>query len=83
MLMEIENVNLNSVWMESFKGRDGDNVTFYRALMTVPGEAPLQLGVREDDFANLQEKSGQKGVALVDLDARPGNRVRVYLKELV
>lgn len=83
MLLEIENVTVNSVWSESFTGRDGDEVEFYRALLSVPGESPLQLGVSKDDFGNLSAKMGANGTALVDLDARPGNRVRVYLKDVV
>ena len=83
MLIEIADMNLQSVWSESFKGRDGDMVEFYRALCSVPGEAPLQLGVTKDDFEDLRAKMGNTGTALVELDARPGNRVRVYLKDVV
>ena len=82
MVVEIKQVTVSSVWSESFKGREGDTVEFYRALCTVPGEAPLQLGVSKEDYPELVQAIGKTGTALVDIDARPGNRVRVYLKEL-
>lgn len=82
MLIKVKDVTVSSVWSEEFKGREGDMVQYYRALVTVPGEAPLQLGVREDDFAALSARIGATGTATVELDARPGNRVRVYLREV-
>ena len=82
MVVEIANVTVSSVWSESFKGRDGDMVEFYRALLSVPGEAPMQLGVSKEDYPELVQKIGSSGKALVEIDARPGSRVRVYLKDL-
>lgn len=83
MLIEINDVTVSSVWRETFTGRDGDEVEFFRALLTVPGEPPMQLGVSRDDFETMRDRSGAKGTAIIDLDARPGNRVRVYVKDLV
>ena len=82
MRVQIENAGLTSAWSESFKGREGDQVEFYRALVTVPGEAPMQLSVAKDDYPLLSEQIGTVGTATVEIDARPGNRVRVYLKEI-
>lgn len=83
MILEIANVNLTNVWAEKFKGRDGEDVEFYRCMLNVAGEAPVQLSVSKDDFSDLSAKIGTSGTALVDLDARPGNRIRVYLKDVV
>lgn len=82
MLFEIQDVTVSNVWSETFKGRDGDTVEFYRALLNVPGEAPLQLAVSKDDFAECSSLIGHQGTAIAYLDARPGNRVRVYFKGL-
>lgn len=82
MLVEVKDVTLQSVWAESFKGREGDTIEFYRSLCVVPGEPPMQLGVAKDDYDDLRAKMGNSGTALVEIDARPGNRVRVYLKDV-
>lgn len=83
MLVEISDVRMNSVWRETFTGRDGDEVEFFRALLTVAGEAPMQLAVQKDDFEMLRGKQDATGTALVEIDARPGNRVRVFIRDLV
>lgn len=83
MILEIANTSITNVWAEKFKGREGEDVEFYRALLNVPGEAPVQIGVAKDDFNELSARIGANGTALIELDARPGNRVRVYLKDIV
>ena len=83
MIVEIGNVNVMNVWSESFKGKDGEDVEFYRALLNVPGEPPMQLAVAKDDFTDLCVYIGHEGVALVEIDAKPGNRVRVFFRGLV
>lgn len=82
MKVFIEDANLTSVWAESFTGRDGDQVEFYRALLAVAGEAPMQLSVSKDDYPHFVELIGSSGRATVEIDARPGNRARVYLKDM-
>lgn len=80
--MRVEGALVMSVWSESFKDREGKDVEFYRALLSVPGEAPLQLKVGKDDFEMARECEGLNGSALVELDCRPGNRQSVYFKGL-
>lgn len=83
MIISIGEVTVSNVWKETFTGRDGDEVEFFRALVNVPGEPPLQLGVTKDDFPELSAMIGRTGEGVIDLDARPGNRVRVHLKEVL
>lgn len=73
---------LTSVWAESFTGRNGDEVEFYRALLSVAGEAPMQLSVSKDDVDQLNACVGVTGQCELEIDARPGNRARVYLKDV-
>lgn len=83
MIVEIQQVNVVNVWAESFKGRNGEDVEYFRALLNVPGEPPMQLAVGKDDFTELCACIGREGVALIELDAKPGNRVRVFFRGLV
>ena len=80
MKVEIQNATLSNVWQESFTNREtGENVEFWRALVNVPGEAPAQFGVARDDVEKVTPFVGDSGIAVVNLDARPGSRIRVYL----
>ena len=80
MIVNIENSCLLNVWEESFEDREThEPVQFYRALVSVIGEAPMQFGVNKDDFEALRQKVGTVGNAAVDLDAQPGRRIRVRL----
>lgn len=80
MVVEVENCALLNVWEESFKDREtGEDVQFFRALVSAVGEAPMQLGIAKDDFEHVKTQVGTVGAALVDIDAQPGRRVRVRL----
>ena len=81
MLVEVENVSLTNVWEESFKDREtGEDVKFYRALITSAGEPPTQLAVAAQDYEGLAACIGVVGTATVEIDAQPGRRVRVRLR---
>lgn len=81
MIVEIENVSLTNVWEESFKDREtGEDVKYFRALISSSGEPPMQLGVAVDDFELLRSLIGSVGTAFVEIDAQPGRRVRVRLR---
>lgn len=81
MIVAIEEVNLTNVWMEQFTRRDsGEVIEYYRAMLNKAGEPPMQLAVTKDDLPNVEQYTGGVGTALVNIDARPGERVRVYLK---
>lgn len=81
MLVEVQNVNLTNAWEEQFTDRQtGEVVKFHRALLSSVGEPPCQLSVSRDDFEGVQACIGAMGTATLDIDARPGSRVRVYLK---
>lgn len=80
MVVQIENCALLNVWEESFKDREtGQDVSYYRALVSAVGEPPMQLGLSKDDFEGIRSLVGTVGVANVDIDAQPGRRVRVRL----
>lgn len=81
MLVDVENVNLTNVWEEQFTNREtGEVVKFHRALISSVGEPPSQLAVNRDDYEELQTQIGTVGTATIEIDARPGSRVRVYLR---
>lgn len=73
---------VSSVWADSFTGADGDEVEYYRALVSVAGEAPMQLSVARDDYEKLAGCIGVTGNCVLDISANPGRRTRVYLKEV-
>lgn len=80
MVVKVENCALLNVWEESFKDREtGEDVQFFRALVSAVGEAPMQFGVSKDDYESVKAMVGGVGSALVDIDAQPGRRVRVRL----
>ena len=80
MLFTVDSVALVSVWCESFVGRDGQDVEFYRALVTKAGDMPLQLSVSKDDFDFLSSfDQGVLGTASIRLDAQPGRKIRACL----
>lgn len=81
MLVEVNDVTLTNVWEEFFTDREtGEQVKYYRALLTAVGEPPMQIGVDKADFEGLQGAIGAVGVATIDLDAQPNRRVRVRLR---
>lgn len=81
MIVAIEDVNLTNVWQESFTRKDsGEVIEFHRAMLNKAGEPPMQLAVTKDDIETVSAYVGETGRALVNIDARPGERVRVYLK---
>lgn len=81
MQVEIQEVNLTNVWQESFTNREtGEVVEFHRAMLNKAGEPPMQLSVAKDDVPVVSDSVGLNGTALLELNARPGERVRVYLK---
>lgn len=81
MIVEIGNVSLTNVWDESFKDREtGEDVKYFRALVSSAGEPPMQLGVAEKDYETLTGSIGVVGTAVVEIDAQPGRRVRVRLR---
>ena len=82
MLVEVEDVTLTSAWRDSFTDREGREVEYFRALCTVPGEQPAQLAVMQDDYPELVERQGETGTAHLEIQARPGSRVRVILRGL-
>lgn len=80
MRLSIENACLLNVWEDSFKDREtGEDVKYCRALLSVPGEAPMQFAVAPDDFASVSALIGNVGDFAIDLDAQPGRRMRVRL----
>ena len=82
MVVVINDVQLTNLWKESFPDRNtGEQVEFFRAMLNKAGEAPMQLGVQKEDEPVLSQAIGVSGNAVVEIDARPGQRVRVYLKE--
>lgn len=83
MIVEVKNAVLANVWEESFKDREtGEDVKFYRALLTLAGEPPAQVAVSKDDYEELAQRIGSVGVAVIEIDAQPGRRVRVSLRDL-
>lgn len=80
MIVKLPDATLMNVWAESFKSKSGEEVEYYRALVNVPGEAPLQLKVSKDDFEGMREMMGMSGCVLAELDCTPGNRQSVYMK---
>lgn len=81
MIVEVKNVSIANVWEESFKDREtGEDVKFFRALLSKAGEAPSQVAVSREDFDTLAQSVGAVGTAVLEIDAQPGRRVRVYLK---
>ena len=81
MYVTVEEVTILNVWEESFKDREtGEEVKYYRALLSKPGEAPAQLAVAESDFETLKDYIGVTGNMTLEIDAQPGRRVRVRLR---
>lgn len=81
MFVTVEDVTVTNVWEESFKDREtGEDVKYFRALLSKPGEPPAQLAVTQDDFERLSDCIGVTGSAVVEVDAQPGRRVRVRLR---
>jgi|GEM_PF-2109378 len=81
MLVTINDVNLTNIWEESFTRKDtGEIVKFNRAMLNKAGEPPMQLAVAREDLENVSAFVGSNGNAVVNVDARPNERVRVYLK---
>lgn len=81
MIVEIQNVSLTNVWEESFKDREtGEDVKYFRALVSSAGEPPMQLAVAAQDYDELSASIGSVGTAVVEIDAQPGRRVRVRLR---
>lgn len=81
MLVTINEVNLTNVWEESFTRKDtGEIVKYNRAMLNKAGEPPMQLAVSREDLDEVSSFVGSNGNAVINLDARPNERVRVYLK---
>ena len=83
MIVEVKDTVLTNVWEESFKDREtGEDVKFYRALLSRTGEPPSQVAVHRDDFEALVGQIGTLGTATLEIDAQPGRRVRVALRDM-
>lgn len=81
MQVVINEVNLTNVWQETFKRKEtGEIVEYYRAMLNKAGEPPMQLAVAKDDLEAVQPFVGCTGKAVINLDAKPNERVRIYLK---
>lgn len=81
MLVYVDDVALTNVWEESFKDREtGEDVVFYRALLTVAGQPPVQLGVRGEDYEQLAQHVGELGRVCLEIMAQPGRRLRVLVR---
>lgn len=81
MIVEVDGISVANVWAESFKDRNtGEEVEYYRAMLNKVGEPPTQLAVARDDYEEMAQLIGYTGVAVIEIDAQPGRRVRVYLK---
>lgn len=84
MIVEVKNTVLANVWEESFNDKEtGQPVQFYRALLTSAGEPPAQVAVHKDDYEGLAAQIGTVGTAVLEIDAQPGRRVRVSLRDMV
>lgn len=84
MIVEVKDTVLANVWEESFKDREtNEEVKFYRALLTSAGEPPAQVAVHRDDYEGLAAQIGTVGTAVLEIDAQPGRRVRVSLRDML
>lgn len=83
MLVKVADVCVTNVWQEQFTDRKtGEVVTFCRALLSKVGEPPTQLSVQSGDYEDMCDFIGGAGNALIEIEARPGQRVRAYFKGL-
>lgn len=83
MLIEVPEIHLVNVWKEEGTDRQtGEQFGWNSAQLSKPGEAPLQLSVQEKDYEELYESIGVTGTAVIDLDAQPNRRKRVYLRAM-
>ena len=78
MLVDIGKARVLNVWEESGTDRDtGREFFYYRALLNVEGEPPLQVGVSQDDFESAKACVGKEGVCILNIDAQPGRKAKI------
>ena len=76
----LKDATVTNVWADKFTGRDGDEVEYYRAGLTVLGEPPMEVAVSKNDFQEVQGLMESSGDFELEIDARAGRKTRVYLK---
>lgn len=81
-MITLESVSVLNVYKKTFENSKGEEIEYYRSLLNVPGEAPMELAVKKGDFEMLSGKIGVVGSAVVELDAQPGNRTKVYFRDI-
>lgn len=83
MLIEVPEIQLLNVWKESGTDRQtGEQFSWNSSTLSKPGEAPLQLSVQDQDYEALYECIGMTGTAVIDLDAQPNRRKKIYLRAM-
>lgn len=71
---------VSSAWRDSFVSREGEEIEYFRCLVTVNGEKPMQLKVRNaEQFEEIRQFEGVEGEIYIEIDCEPGRRQQIAI----